>query len=355
MLTDAKVRNAKPRPKAYKIADANDGKNKTMAFGAYPLVSLADAREKRDEAYSILCEGHDRNVAKRLKIESKLEAGRQTFERGARMVWKRQSAVGHDPRKRRDPPSPRGTRQATPPNSAQAAPQGPAGAQRRSIAMRYFARSGAAWQTVAMCNLYTNRKSAAEVAEWFGVNAPAMFNVPEEVVPGYPGMVVREEGGERVLQAMVWGFPLPQKSSKTGLPIKPKPVNNIANLASGMWRNLAPKPAARCLIPLTHFAEPQGEKGSKTRTWISVKGQPIVAWAGIWRQSAEWGPVYSGLMTDCNEVVRPVHDRMPVLLLRDDHDRWLHGSVDDVFAFRDRCFPDELIEIERTAEPWIRR
>lgn len=67
MLTDAKVRNARPRPKAYKLADANrlflmvtpsggklwrwnyqyDGKNKTMAFGAYPLVSLADAREKR--------------------------------------------------------------------------------------------------------------------------------------------------------------------------------------------------------------------------------------------------------------------------------------------------------------------
>ena len=30
------------------------------------------------------------------------------------------------------------------------------------------------------------------------------------------------------------------------------------------------------------------------------------------------GPVYSGLMTDCNEVVRPVHDRMPVLLQVDE-------------------------------------
>jgi integrase len=104
MLTDAKVRKAKPRPKAYKIFDANrlflmitpsggklwrwnyeyDGKNKTMALGAYPLVSLADAREKRDEAYSMLCEGHDPNVAKRLRIEANLEAGRQTFERAAR-------------------------------------------------------------------------------------------------------------------------------------------------------------------------------------------------------------------------------------------------------------------------------
>lgn len=104
MLTDARVRSAKPRPKPYKIADANrlflmvtpsggklwrwnyeyDGKHKTLALGAYPRLSLADAREKRDEAWSMLGEGLDPNVAKRLKIEANLEASRQTFERVAR-------------------------------------------------------------------------------------------------------------------------------------------------------------------------------------------------------------------------------------------------------------------------------
>jgi hypothetical protein len=79
MLTDVKVRTAKARTKPFKLSDANrlfllvtpsggklwrwnyayDGKNKTMAFGAYPLVSLADARAKRDEAYTVLCEGHE--------------------------------------------------------------------------------------------------------------------------------------------------------------------------------------------------------------------------------------------------------------------------------------------------------
>ena len=78
MLTDVKVRNAKPREKSFKLSDANrlfllvtpsggklwrwnyvyDGKNKTMALGAYPIVSLADARAKRDEAFTLLCEGH---------------------------------------------------------------------------------------------------------------------------------------------------------------------------------------------------------------------------------------------------------------------------------------------------------
>ncbi|MGW8201860.1 tyrosine-type recombinase/integrase [Sphingomonas bisphenolicum] len=104
MLTDTKVRTAKPRPKPYKLFDANrlfllvapgggklwrwnytyDGKNKTMAFGAYPLVSLADARAKRDEASTTLAEGVDPSIAKRLKIEANLEASRQTFERVAR-------------------------------------------------------------------------------------------------------------------------------------------------------------------------------------------------------------------------------------------------------------------------------
>lgn len=104
MLTDARIRTAKPRPKPYKISDTNrlfllvapsggklwrwnynyDGKNRTMALGAYPLVSLADARAKRDEAYAILCVGRDPGVARRLQIEANINAGRQTFERVAR-------------------------------------------------------------------------------------------------------------------------------------------------------------------------------------------------------------------------------------------------------------------------------
>jgi len=32
----------------------------------------------------------------------------------------------------------------------------------------------------------------------------------------------------------------------------------------------------------------------------------------------EWGDVYAGVMTDCNQAIRPVHDRMHVLLQPDD-------------------------------------
>lgn len=206
-----------------------------------------------------------------------------------------------------------------------------------------------------MCNLYTTKVSAAEIVSHFAAKMPVNFNAgADEVYPGAPGMVVREENGQRILQSMTWGFPLPQKSKKTGQPIKPKPVNNIADLSSFMWRFIAPRAENRCIIPVTGFCEAEGEKGSKTRTWFSLHERPIFAWAGMWKNSDEWGPVYSGLMTDCNEAVRPVHDRMPVLLHEEDCDLWLRGSLDDVRAFQDRCFPDDLIAIERTAEPWLR-
>jgi len=204
-----------------------------------------------------------------------------------------------------------------------------------------------------MCNLYTVRKSAAEVAAHFGVNAPTQFNSAAEVLPGYPGMVVRQVEGQPLLQAMTWGFPLRLKGMKPES--KPKAVNNIADLRKPMWIGLAKKPQWRCIIPLTEFWEAEGVKGAMTRTAFRVKGQPIFAWGGLWRESAEWGAVYSGSMTDCNEAIRPVHDRMPVLLQPHEYDTWLNGSFDDLLAFQLRCFPDELIEMERTSELWVRK
>ena len=40
-------------------------------------------------------------------------------------------------------------------------------------------------------------------------------------------------------------------------------------------------PRYRCLIPLTHFANPDGDKGAKTRSWFSLTDAPLTAWAGF--------------------------------------------------------------------------
>ncbi len=197
------------------------------------------------------------------------------------------------------------------------------------------------------------RKSAAEVAAHFGVKNPVATNAPTEVYPGTPGIVVREDAGERDMQSMIWGFPMRLKFMKPDS--KPKPVNNIADLRKPVWKGLAAKPQWRCLIPITGFAEAEGPKGAKTRTWFSLKDQELFAWAGLWRESGEWGPVYSGVMTDANKAIQPVHDRMPVLLHAHEWDEWLHGDFEAAVAFQDRIFPDELIEMKRTDEPWVKR
>src|SRR5260370_38085461 len=48
-------------------------------------------------------------------------------------------------------------------------------------------------------------------------------------------------------------------------------------------------------------------------------------------------------MADCNEAIRPLHDRMPVLLHPHEYEQWLRGSFEDLLAFQNRCF--DLIAI----------
>lgn len=105
-LTDTAIRTAKPGPKIQKIYDGNGlflqvmpsgqkywrlkyyfaGKEKLLALGVYPDVSLAVARKKRDEARAKLVEGIDPNEAKKIeKRTAKLNAF-NTFEPIAR-AW----------------------------------------------------------------------------------------------------------------------------------------------------------------------------------------------------------------------------------------------------------------------------
>jgi integrase len=95
-LSDAKVRNAKPKSKPYKIADGEGlfllvvptgskywrlkyffaGKEKVLALGVYPQITLANARERRAQARKVLAAGSD-------PVEAKKELKRQTMLRSA--------------------------------------------------------------------------------------------------------------------------------------------------------------------------------------------------------------------------------------------------------------------------------
>jgi putative SOS response-associated peptidase YedK len=191
-------------------------------------------------------------------------------------------------------------------------------------------------------------KTVEEVARIFGAVADPPGNAGDTVYPGYPGYVVAEG---RVRQ-MTWGFPLVLKG-KNGQPLKPKPVNNCRTdkLDSFMWRYSFQE--RRCLIPVTGFCEAEGEKGAKTRTWFSLPHEELFAVAGIWRDTPEWGPAYSMVMTEACGHVQPVHDRMPAILPPRDWADWLNGPPDAAGLL---CRPYEFgMDVLRTNELWVRR
>jgi putative SOS response-associated peptidase YedK len=140
-----------------------------------------------------------------------------------------------------------------------------------------------------MCNLHTVRKSAEEVAAHFGVKPPlTQINTPDEALPGYPGMVVREDRGERILQSMVWRWPVRLKGMKPES--KPKPVNNIANVQKGMWVGFARKPEWRCIIPLMEFAEAEGRRVRRREPGSACRISPCSPGRGFGGTARNGGP-----------------------------------------------------------------
>jgi integrase len=113
MLTDAQIRQAKPRERDYKLSDYEHlyllirpngaklwrlgyrfgGKQKSLALGAYPTVGLANARDRRDAARKLLSDGKDPGVQRKLeKIAA--AAGGNTFRDVAEELMAKQEREG---------------------------------------------------------------------------------------------------------------------------------------------------------------------------------------------------------------------------------------------------------------------
>jgi integrase len=99
-LTQVGIRNTKPREKAYKLTDEKGlflfvtpsggkywrfkyrfgGKEKKLAFGVYPEVSLAEAREKRDQARKMVANDVDPGVVKQAARNAVMQAAENSFQ-----------------------------------------------------------------------------------------------------------------------------------------------------------------------------------------------------------------------------------------------------------------------------------
>jgi putative SOS response-associated peptidase YedK len=147
-----------------------------------------------------------------------------------------------------------------------------------------------------------------------------------------PNFLVRlnPETGERSLDALHWGLiPHWAKDKKVGyrtINARSETVDKTPAFRQAFRKR-------RCLVCADGFYEWRREADRKVPYYFQLKtGEPF-AFAGLWEnwqdpQSGEWLRSCTILTTEANALVRPTHDRMPVILPEACHRAWLGETAD---------------------------
>lgn len=174
-----------------------------------------------------------------------------------------------------------------------------------------------------MCGRFTLVAGADEVAAHFHVRPGFRLTPRYNAAPGQPVAVVgRKATGERGLALLRWGLVPRWAAAPTG----PRPINARAETAAVSPAFRHSFRDRRCLLPADGFLEWQRAGGRRVPHHFRPRGGGLVAFAGLWDV---WGRGADRLHTCCllttaaAAAVRPVHDRMPVVLPPDRWDRWL--------------------------------
>ncbi|MDD5493761.1 MAG: SOS response-associated peptidase [Dehalococcoidia bacterium] len=188
-----------------------------------------------------------------------------------------------------------------------------------------------------MCGRFALYSDPFTLAKQFKAEALPELRPRYNVAPSQNIPIVREEGEKRRFALARWGLiPHWAKDAKIGY----KMINARAE-------TVAEKPAfrnafkhRRCLIPADGYYEWQAIAGTKTKQpWFMVlKDREPMAFAGLWEQwrspEGEELESCSIIVTEANEIMRPIHDRMPVILAPGDWDAWLEPDAQDTQALQ---------------------
>lgn len=192
-----------------------------------------------------------------------------------------------------------------------------------------------------MCGRFNLTASGEEIAEAFDLEDTPELGPRYNIAPTQPVAVVRLNAreGRRRLSQLRWGLvPGGAPESDRGF------INARAETA---WQKPSFRDAfaqRRCLIPATGFYEWQRIGTKRRQPWAFAlgSGRPF-AFAGLWEPPARDGaePTCTILTTEPNDVTRPIHDRMPVILEPAGYGPWLAPEAGRVQALRPllRPFP----------------
>lgn len=197
-----------------------------------------------------------------------------------------------------------------------------------------------------MCGRFVQYSDPERYAERFGLDHLCHAEPRYNLAPTQPVLAIRlAAAGGRELVPLRWGL----------IPHWSKAPDSRYSMINARAETVATKPAyrdafrqRRCLIPSEGFYEWRATKGGKQPYLIGRRDQAPFLMAGLWEHWRGGGddqsPIESCtiIVTDANELVRPIHDRMPVILSDEAAERWLDPEQRD---------PAALTELLRPADP----
>jgi putative SOS response-associated peptidase YedK len=212
-----------------------------------------------------------------------------------------------------------------------------------------------------MCGRFTHYYTWSELHKLMSLTtaAPsppllAALNPRYNVAPTQCTPVVRQDAqGNRSADALTWGLvPHWAKDPAMGSRL----INARSEEAAGKpsFREAVKK--RRCLVPVSDFYEWQAVPGEKRKQpWaFRVKDAPLFAFAGLWERwdkSLQPLETFTILTRTPNELIAPLHNRMPVIVRPEHYDVWLDSRLTSMteLAAVIEPFPATLMEARRVS------
>lgn len=207
-----------------------------------------------------------------------------------------------------------------------------------------------------MCGRYSLNNSKEEIKEWFDADSFDLdtlqpnFNVaPTDTMP----VTGENQEGKRSIQPFRWGFlPFWAEDKDIG-------YSMINARAETVDTKRSYKPSFRkyrCLVPASGFYEWKNKEGEKVPYYIYPTHEPMFAFAGIYNvwesPDGDRIPTFTIITTDANEKIKNLHDRMPVMLLKEEWNEWLDPTNHDTDSLKEllRPFPEDALDYYRVSK-----
>lgn len=184
-----------------------------------------------------------------------------------------------------------------------------------------------------MCGRFGLYSTPEELAGYFNIDSLPDIHPRYNIAPTQDILIVRVEEEQRCFANARWGL----------VPHWAKDIGTGYNTINARAETVESKPAyrdafkhRRCLIPSDGFFEWQPIPGSKKKQpwFITGRDHKPMAFAGLWEQwrnpEGEVLDSCSIIVTEAIDLIKPIHDRMPVILSPDVWGDWLDPGKQDI-------------------------